>query len=676
MNPKELIIKYCCCISLIISFNFTYSQNFKDSLFNKLNVAKHDFVKIKLLIDAGDKHYYTYPDTSFVFYNKALQLSKQIDNKKYIALSLLNIGYYFDEKDLYRESLEYYLEALELYKSINDESGIANCYYYIGYSFSYLNSIDNSIKYYFMALDIYSKLNDSLGMADVYNGFGSLHYDLDNYEKAQNYYLKSFEIYDKLNSREGLLSGNINIGNAVSDQGNIDEGLVYYYKSIKLSEELNDKEGLAANYANIGECYVDKGEYTKAMEYFNESLQIVKKINYKSLYPLIYSNIAHVKLELKKYEEVILNANRSLEYSEKTSMVDMNNEAYDYLSSAYEKLGDYKKAYENHKLYKQFSDSIFNLKNVEQLAKMDVLNQLEDHEEKIELLTKNNELRILELKNQKRLSYILFFSVLFFLVFIFLLMKQRNARKKAYSLLSVEKERAEESDRLKSSFLANMSHEIRTPMSAIMGFSSLLKDRDLENEKRDRFVNVINKSGERLMAIINDIIDISKIESNQMKIDIQEVSITNTLTEIIEIQKETNELLIDKNIELRLNLPALPKGLILKTDENRFTQIINNLINNASKFTDKGFIEVGCVLKENSQKRKVEFYVKDTGSGISEDKFDMIFNRFSQAGDKDFKTGNGLGLSICKGLLVKLEGSMWLTSKKGIGTTFYFTLPY
>lgn len=674
MNYPKLPLKIFLFLSyILISWNLIYSQSIKDSLHDSRKLTKPDTIKILSLLDKGDDHYYTYPDSTLIYYKQALKLSQKANNIKYEASSLLNIGYYLGEKELYKESLEYYLKAIGLYESIDDKIGVANCNYYIGINYSHLNSLNNAIKYYVKALDIYTKENDSLGIADIYSGYGNLHYDQENYDKAHNYYLKSFDIYKALNNKGGLLASYINIANTISDKGDIAGGLEYYFKSIKLSQELNDKEGLAINYANIGECYIDNGNYDKAKDYLNKSLQITKEINFKSLYPNIYTNFAQVNLKLKKYDEVVLNAKTSLEYSKKTSFVDMEYDAYAYLSEAQAELGDFKIAYENHKLYKQFSDSIFNLKNTEELAKLDILNQLENHESKINLLTKNEEVRVLQLKNQKRLSYILFASILFFLILTALLIKQRNERKKAYSLLSIEKEKAEESDRLKSSFLANMSHEIRTPMSAIMGFSSLLKDPDLEPQKKDRFVDVIIKSGERLMAIINDIIDISKIESDQMKIDIKDVNITNTLTEIVEIQKETNELLINKNIELRLNLPISFENIIIKTDENRFTQIINNLINNASKFTGKGFIEVGFRLKENSS---VEFYVKDTGYGIPEDKFNMIFDRFSQAGEKDFKTGNGLGLSICKGLLIKLRGKMRLISKVGTGTTFYFTLPY
>ena len=674
--PILQIAKYSFFIYIVFFFNLSFGQNYKDSLLIKLKTSKNDTVKIKQLLNLGDYYYFAVPDSSLIYYKSALELSNKIKNKKFQAESLLNIGYYLDDNEKHKESLEYYLKAIELYKAVNDEHGVANCYNYIGYSFSYLNSLDNSIKYYFKALDIYKKIGDSLGIADIYNGFGNLYYDKENYGKAENYYLKSFNIYNALNNKEGLLASNINLGNSISDQGNLDVGIEYYNKSITLCKELNDLDGISINYANIGECYIDKGEYDLALNFLMKSLKLAKEIDYKSLLPLIYSNIAKAKLKQKKYHEVVENANISLEYSKAATWVNIEYDAHSYLSSAYAEIGNYKKAYENHILYKKFKDSIFNVKGIEQLNKIDVLTELDYREKEIESLNRNKEVREIQLKNQKKLSYVLGISSLFFIFLIIILNKQRKRRLKVNQLLEIEKDKAQESDRLKSAFLANMSHEIRTPMSAILGFSSLLKDDDLKTEKRNHFIEVINKSGKRLMTIINDIIDISRIESKQLKVDLENVDVSNILKDIIEVQKETNNLLTKNKIDLKLKLPTTSHTIFIKTDENRFTQIFNNLINNASKFTKKGSIEIGFELKQNNENSHIQFYVKDTGSGIPANMFEEIFNRFSQVGEKDFKSGNGLGLSICKGIITKLGGDIWLESTEGVGTTFYFTLPY
>jgi len=675
-NPNPLTIKFVYFFYFLFFINGSYSQSYKDSLLIKLKNSKNDTLKIKLLNDAGDHYYYTRPDTSYVYYKQALSLSKKVKNKKFEAHSLLNIGYYLDEKERYKESLEYYLKAIDIYESINDQQGVAECYNYIGYSFAYINSLENSVKYYTKAINIYEKLDDSLGIADVYTGFGNIYYDQKKYTKAYDFYKKAYDIYILLKDKEGLNSSYINLGNTISDQGNIQEGLTYYFKSLKLCKELKDKESIAINYLNIGECYTDIKNYSKATMYLNKSLKLCEQIEYKSLYPLIYANIAKLNLKLKKYKDVILNANKSLFYSKKVSWVNVEYDAHKYLSKAYAELGDYKKAYRNQIIYKQYTDSIFSKKNVELLTKLDVLSKIENQEKKINLLTENKKIGEIKVKNQRTLIYVLSVFSLFFIILAIILKKQINKRKKTYNLLAIEKERAEESERLKSSFLMNMSHEIRTPMNSIIGFSEFLKDPNLETEKRLKFADVIIVSGYRLLRTINDIVDISKLESNQVELIISKVNINSTLEETVKIQKETNPILKKKNITLKLNLPKPLTEISTNTDGDRLVQIINNLINNAVKFTDNGFIEVGYSIQQHTNQSYLQFYVKDTGIGIPKEKIALIFKRFSQIGEKYFKEGNGLGLSICKGLVTLLKGKIWLTSEPNKGTTFYFTIPY
>ncbi|MDX1829760.1 MAG: tetratricopeptide repeat protein [Lutibacter sp.] len=675
-NPKPQTIKFIYLFYFLLFINGTYSQSYKDSLLIKLKNSKSDTLKIKLLNKAGDYYYYTRPDTSYVYYKQALSLSKKIKNKKFEARSLLNIGYYLDDKERYKESLEYYLKAIDIYKSINDQYGIAKCYNYIGYSFAYINSLENSVKYYKKSIKIYKKLNDSLGIADVYTGFGNIYYEQKKYTKAYDFYKKAYDIYILLKDKEGLNSSYINLGNTISDQGNIQEGLTYYFKSLKLCKELKDKESLAINYVNIGESYTDSKKYNKAIIYLDKSLKLSDQIEYKSLYPLIYANIAKLNLKQKKYKEVILNANKSLEYSKKEAWVNVEFDAHKYLSEAYANLGNFKKAYKNQIIYKQYTDSVYSKKNVELLTKLDVLSKVENQEKKINLLTENKKIGEIKVKNQRTLIYVLSVFSLFFISLVIILNKQINKRKKAYNLLAIEKERAEESERLKSSFLMNMSHEIRTPMNSIIGFSEFLKDPNLEIEKRLKFADVIIVSGYRLLRTINDIVDISKLESNQVKLIYSKVDINSTLKEVVKIQKETNPNLKKKNIILKLNLPEPLTEIFTNTDEDRLVQIINNLINNAIKFTDNGFIEVGYTIQKDPNQPYLQFYVKDTGIGIPKEKIAIIFKRFSQIGEKYFKEGNGLGLSICKGLVTLLEGKIWLTSEPNKGTTFYFSIPY
>lgn len=236
-------------------------------------------------------------------------------------------------------------------------------------------------------------------------------------------------------------------------------------------------------------------------------------------------------------------------------------------------------------------------------------------------------------------------------------------------------EKAAESDMLKSAFLANMSHEIRTPLNSILGFSDLLAEDDLDSELKNNYNKHINNSGNQLLNIIGDILDISKIESNQMKIDIVPVDLNklleNCLVNGIQYKDSHNK----ENIEIELIIPDGSNDLVIYTDPYRLTQIIDNLISNAIKNTENGKITFGIHgFYEIENKKMIEFFTKDTGIGIKKENYDQIFERFGRIRDKRVIRGNGIGLCICKSLVEMLGGHICLESEYGVGTIFYFNI--
>lgn len=239
--------------------------------------------------------------------------------------------------------------------------------------------------------------------------------------------------------------------------------------------------------------------------------------------------------------------------------------------------------------------------------------------------------------------------------------------------LTKAKEKAEESDRLKSAFLANMSHEIRTPMNGILGFANLLKDADLNTDKQNQYVDIIVKSGDRMLSIINDIIDISRIESGHMSVVNTNLNVNQVLDDLYGFFKEEAN---QKSIELRLVKGLPDKDAGLKTDSVKLYAILSNLLKNAIKYTNKGSIEFGYCLQTSGL--KLEFFVKDTGIGIPEERQNAIFERFIQADieDKMARQGAGLGLAIARAYVEMLQGEVWLESKENVGSTFYFTIAY
>jgi len=244
-----------------------------------------------------------------------------------------------------------------------------------------------------------------------------------------------------------------------------------------------------------------------------------------------------------------------------------------------------------------------------------------------------------------------------------------SEKKEAEKNLLRAKEKAEEADRLKSAFLANMSHEIRTPLNGILGFSQLLENDSLTIGERKKYLEVINTSGNQLLTVINDILEISKLEVGQLKVYPEEFNVKKLLDRLFALFTHTVE---EKGLKLVFN-KTCEDNLTIISDENRISQILINLIQNGIKFTEKGFVEFGATCTD----KFITFYVKDSGIGIRKEQQKMIFNRFQQSEEFISKEygGTGLGLSISLGLVNLLGGKMNLESEQGKGSKLWFTIP-
>lgn len=232
-------------------------------------------------------------------------------------------------------------------------------------------------------------------------------------------------------------------------------------------------------------------------------------------------------------------------------------------------------------------------------------------------------------------------------------------------MLQEAKEKAEESNRLKSAFLANMSHEIRTPLNAIVGFSEMICQTDEEEEKQE-FMKIISSNNELLLQLIDDILDLSKIEAGTMEFTFAPTDINDVMDGICRQMQEKNT---SPDVEILFEEKA--EECIILTDRLRLSQVIINFTNNAMKFTHKGSIRMGYRMEEATG--EIYFYVKDTGIGIPEDKMDEVFERFVKL--DSFAKGTGLGLAICRVIVERLQGVIGVDSKEGEGSCFWFRIP-
>ncbi len=291
---------------------------------------------------------------------------------------------------------------------------------------------------------------------------------------------------------------------------------------------------------------------------------------------------------------------------------------------------------------------------------------------------------------QNMSSIIILFTIFLLLVFVILILvitirfkRARILREEAlveelsqsYQKLEMAKQKAEDANRLKSAFLANMSHEIRSPMNGIVGFSNLLKNSDkLSSEKRKEYVDIINANSRALLSLINDILDISKIEANQLVIHKAACSVNQLLSDLYVFFSKEKQRLHKDSLVLKFTQGFSDMDYVVYSDNERLRQVLVNLIGNAIKFTSQGSVEWGYTLEGDM----LQFYVKDTGLGIDPALHQRIFERFLQDSKMAIagKSGGvGLGLAICKALVERLGGTIWVESQVDNGATFYFTIP-
>lgn len=246
----------------------------------------------------------------------------------------------------------------------------------------------------------------------------------------------------------------------------------------------------------------------------------------------------------------------------------------------------------------------------------------------------------------------------------FALIQDVSDRVRRVNDLTAARERAEEADRMKTAFLANMSHEIRTPLNAIVGFSEIIAEEDIDKEQKAQYLDIIRTNNELLLKLINDILDLSSIESGKNKIEYKDIRLIALLNELEQMYR------IKMKPEIRFEVIYPEDDTRINTDPNGLKQILHNFLSNAIKHTQKGSITLGVISEDDYLK----FYVGDTGSGIPQDKLDKIFDRFEKL--DTFVQGTGLGLSICSLLGERLGGKIEVKSEVGKGSTFSFAIPH
>ncbi len=639
------------------------------------------------------------------YFEKALQIFDKSNNSRSVQSLLNNLGIISQELKNYEESLQYFNSSLEIGEKNNFQHGIADTYHNIGKSYLLLEQYNTSLDFYFKALEIY----DRLGMknSQTLNNIGQLYIELDYYNQALKYLHRAHKNAKANNQFKTLRDICKNMAIAYERLNIYDQAYAYYADynyyddSLKSQvytstlEEINNQHEIEKSHEQLEKINLesqlklekqDSGIRRRNFAIYSFILGIVSVLVFAIILFRLFRQKAKANVLLRQQNEEILRSDKVIK---KINTALIENE--EMLRSIFDA--------SPYSILVMDSDSTILDCNNATLEMFHARNKRDIVEQNIEVLFPPDEFikaqeefrKAFNNEVVKKSQYILTKKdgSTFNADISGGMITDSSGSSKAYVIIITDiterlnfieslkqaKLEAEESDRLKTAFLANMSHEIRTPMNSIVGFSNLLTEPEIQQSKKEEYLNHILRSSNSLINLIDDIIDISKIEAGQLNVNLSGYKVNDLVNDVYYTFKDSNK---NPDLTYQLDIPPDSDYIKVKTDPLRVRQILTNLVGNATKFTEKGSIEIGYRIKDHNLKQSIEFYVKDTGIGIPEDKLDVIFDRFRQIDDSRTRRfgGTGLGLAISKRLVELLGGSLRVESVVDQGSVFYFCLPY
>ncbi|MBI9069402.1 MAG: tetratricopeptide repeat protein [Salinivirgaceae bacterium] len=583
MNLRVIFILF---FILIISGQATTAQKVvRDSLLIELNKSNSDTSTIDLLNELSTNLIRSYPDSALVFVKKSEALSKKINDSKRLAESCKLLGNIFYGKDDFDKAENFYQEALNEYIKTNNILGKAKIYNNLGALYRNKGNYTESLKYYQLSLEFREQIGDRQGMGKTYNNIGNLHLIQKNFNIALKYFNKSQQIRKEYNDSLGISGCYVNIGATYIGKNNYTVAISYFKKAIEIYQSFEDIFGMGECYKSIGIANLKLEKIDLALDYLAMSYEIEKKLGDRIGMASSLTLMANTYNKSGEYKLALQKALKSLEIANKLEVLQLKTENYEQISLAYEGLANYNKSLYYHKLLLKSKDSLINIEKIGELEAIEAKYQSENKQLQIEKLESDNKLNSLNMQRMQIKQYfsygIIAISLLIIITLFLLRIKlQRKNRtifdqneeirtqneelekhrnhledlvEKRTADLVVAKEKAEKSDQLKSAFLANMSHEIRTPLNAIVGFSNLISEGELTKEENLEYSKFVENNSNALINLIDDIIDIAKIESGNFAISKVQTDVFLLTKEIFNSYKSHLLMEHKENIEFILN---------------------------------------------------------------------------------------------------------------------------
>jgi len=607
-------------------------------------------------------------DKAKELYKSSIAILTENGNEEALADTYFRFGkhYFFVNDD--KAASDYYGQSLEIYEDLNNKKGISDVMYWMGVLYNAMGDEEKTLKYYFDSRAIKEEIQDIRGLSHSNLSLGALHWQKENYVKAMDYYRQSLAGYRSLGDKSSMARVYNNMGLVYEDWKKLDSALVYHKKSLELHSELNSIIGLIRSHSNLGEAYLLQKDYQRALFNYSKAKSYSEASEQQRSLAFIYDKLGEVYLKANTLDSATIYLDRSLKQAKKKGEYTELGSIYYNLSRLEKEKGDFEKALQYHELHKEVADSIVATQKDKELAEVQAKYDTEKQEKEIIGLQKENEQRTL----WRNVFAVGSLATLGFALLLFQFFRFRNKKNKEL-LVAEESQRheLEKLDKMKSRFFSNISHEFRTPLTLILG--PLDKIRKNVDNSLQPTVDIIERNGNRLLKLINQLLDLSKIESGK-------VALKASLTDVVPLLKgwvmSFGSFAESKGVSL--NFSSEKESHFLYVDQEKLEETIINLLSNAFKYTPKsGSISVNVNEKSQDGIEYLSISVSDTGSGIPEQELEHIFDRFYQASNADTEdvTGTGIGLSLIKELVELHKGFVKVESEVGKGSVFEVLLP-
>ncbi len=408
---------------------FPQRSNVADSLKRALTSAKEDTTVCKLMIQLGDSFVNNQPDSALTHYDNALEIALNKKSEKFRAVALQKIGVVHYYKGDYARALDFYKRSLHLHRSINNLKGISNCYNNMGIIYGVKGIYDKTLEYFLKSLAIDIELGDPKQISYSYNNIGNVYQSMDDPDKAKEYFEKALYIQQDINDENGLLAVYSNLGSIANKTGDYQTALDYFQKGLEIARRV-EKVGVPSFYTNLGIVHSNLEQYDTAENYFKRSLSLYQQVGDKFGMAKTLAQMAMTQTKHGEYRLAIENGEKGLRMAREIEAVPLQMEAAESLFNAWEGLNNYPEALHYHKLFKLYSDSIFNLNHTRQIHNIQAGSDLLSKEKENEILKQKNKINELELARQKSIrNFFIALSVLVIALIIFSYNRNRIKRK-------------------------------------------------------------------------------------------------------------------------------------------------------------------------------------------------------------------------------------------------------